>query len=162
MSDRCQELEQRLRDWTPFSPGLREWLQAQRDLEPCIADGLQRNRDAGDWNGWERYVIAALSHPSRSYTQTLCAVLDERREDLNNEDIVDALGEGQDPAAVPVLRRTVRWVPDSDEFGQLSRKVVWALARIGTPEALDAIREEVTPDLPSKVVEAAEQELRGR
>ena len=89
-------------------------------------------------------------------------MLDERREDVNNEDIIDALSEGQDPAAVPGLRRAVRWVPDADEFGQQPRKVVWALQRIGTPEALAAIRDEVTPDLPENVVEAAERALENR
>jgi hypothetical protein len=164
MSERCQELEERLRAWVPYTsgPGLGEWLKAQRDLEPCIAEGLRRNREAGDWNGWERYVIAAQSHPSPAYTEALCAVLDERNEDINNEDIIDALNEAQDPAAVPCLRRAITWVPESDEFGQQPRKVVWALNRIGTPEAFAAIREEVTPDLPEKVVEAAEQVLENR
>jgi hypothetical protein len=37
-----------------------------------------------------------------------------------------------------------------------------ALGHIGTPEALAAIRETVTPDMPEKVVEAAEQELARR
>ena len=157
----CAELDERLRAWAPYSDAA-DWLREARDLEPCIAAGLRATRESGDWLAFETYVIAAQTHPSPSYTETLCAVLDERHEDINNEDIVDALNEGQDPAAVPSLRRAVTWVPDTDEFGQQPRKVVWALNRIGTPEAMQAIREEVTPDLPSKVVEAAEQALGAR
>jgi hypothetical protein len=157
----CAELDERLRAWLPYEGGL-DWLRDERDLEPCIAEGLRVNREAGDWLAFEKYVVAAQRHPSPSYTETLGAVLDERHEDINNEDIIDALNDAQDPAAVPSLRRAVTWVPDTDEFGQQPRKVVWALGRIGTPEAIDAIREEVTPDLPSKVVEAAEQVLKDR
>jgi HEAT repeat protein len=158
-TDRCRAFEERLRAWKASTPGLPQWLKEQRDGEPCIDEGLRRTRDQADWLGFEKFVIAAIYHPSRAYTETLCAVLDERREDINNEDIVDALNESRDPAAVPCLRRAVTWVPDLDEFGQLARKAVWALNRIGTPEAVAAIREAVTPDLPFKVVEAAERVL---
>jgi hypothetical protein len=161
MSD-CRAFDQRLRAWVLHEGGLREWLRAQQGLEPCILAGLKSTREAGEWDAFQRYVIAALYVPSRNYTATLCEVLDERRDDVNNEDIVDALNEGQEPAAVPCLRRAVRWIPETDEFGQLARKAVFALNRIGTPEAYEAIREEVTPDLPSMVVEAAELVLEKR
>lgn len=58
------------------------------------------------------------------------------------------------------LRRAVTWIPDWDEYGQMARKAVYALDRIGTPEATAAIREEVTDDLPFKVVEAAAEVLK--
>ena len=104
-------------------------------------------------------MSAPFSHPSRAYTETLGAELDERREDVDNEAIVDALDHIFDPAAVPHLRRAVRFIPESDEFGQLARKAVRALDRIHTPEALEAIREEVIDDLADYVVEAAEEAL---
>jgi hypothetical protein len=158
----CQAFDKRLRAWVLYEGGLREWLREQEGLVPCIVAGLKNTREAGEWDAFQRYVIAALYVPSRNYTATLCEVLDERRDDVNNEDIVDALNEGQEPAAVPCLRRAVRWIPETDEDGQLARKAVYALNRIGTPEAYEAIREEVTPDLPFKVVEAAEHVLEGR
>jgi HEAT repeat protein len=158
----CRAFDERLRAWVLHEGGLREWLREQEGLVPCIAAGLRNTRGAGEWDAFQRYVIAALYVPSRNYTATLCEVLDERRDDVNNEDIVDALNEGQEPAAVPCLRRAVRWIPETDEDGQLARKAVYALNRIGTPEAYEAIREQVTPDLPFKVVEAAEHVLEGR
>jgi HEAT repeat protein len=157
----CRALDERLRGWVPFREKL-DWLAEPRGLEPCIAEALRANRASGDWLTFEKYVIAALRHPSPAYTETLCAVLDERRDDINSEDIVDALNDARDPAAIPALRRAIGWVGESDEFGQLPRKAVWALARIGTREALAAIREQVTPDLPEAVVEAAEHVLAGR
>jgi HEAT repeat protein len=155
----CAALDERIRSWPAFSSERAEWLAAQRNVEPCIAESLRRTREAGDWYGFELYVVAAQTHPSRLYTETLCQVLDERRDDMDSEGIVDALDHSRDPAAVPSLRRAVTWVPDWDEFGQLARKAVWALDAIGTPEALAAIREEITDDLPFKVVEAAAEAL---
>ncbi|MEA2274341.1 MAG: hypothetical protein QOI98_3049 [Solirubrobacteraceae bacterium] len=157
--NRCRELDEHLRAWKPFTPGLREWVRAQRDLEPCIAEGLRATSAVDDWLGFELYLIAALDHPSRSYTETLCDVLDQRRDDMNGEAIVDALDSIADPAAVECLRRAVTWVPDWDEYGQLARKAVWALDRIGTPEAIAAIRETVTDHLPRNVIEAAAKVL---
>jgi HEAT repeat protein len=158
----CRAFDERLRAWVLHEGGLREWLREQEGLVPCIVAGLKDTREAGEWDAFQRYVIAALHVPSRNYTATLCEVLDERRDDVNNEDIVDALNEGQEPAAVPCLRRALRWIPETDEDGELARKAVYALNRIGTPEAYEAIREEVTPDLPFQVVEAAEHVLEGR
>jgi len=124
-------------------------------MEPCIAEGLRRTRESGEWDVFERYVVLAQKHPSPAYTETLCAVLDGRRDDFPHEQIVEALLSSKDPAAVPSLRRVITWIPDWDEYGQMARKAVWALERIGTQDALAAIREEVTPELPFKVVEAA-------
>jgi hypothetical protein len=151
----CDELDERVRAWAPYG----EQVDWPAGIEPCVAQGLDANRAAGDWLTFEKYVILAISRPSPAYTETLCAVLDERREDVNNEDIVDALNEGRDPAAIGCLRRAVTWVDDTDEFGHLPAKAVWALARIGTPEALAAIREEVRPGLPDTVIQAAEHVL---
>jgi len=123
----CAVLDQRLRVWVPYREK-HDWLSEQRGLEPCIAEALRANRAAGDWLKFEKYVFAALQHPSPSYTETLCAVLDERRDDVNSEDIVEALEEARDPRAIPALRRAIRWIDDADEFGQLSRKAVWALS----------------------------------
>jgi hypothetical protein len=89
----------------------------------------------------------------------LCAVLDERRDGFPHEQTVDALLSSGDPAAVPTLRRVITWIPDWDPYGQMARKAVWGLQLIGTPDALAAIREEVTPDLPLYVVEAAAKAL---
>ena len=157
----CAELDERLRAWVPYTGGL-SWLAEHPELEPCIAEGLRANRERADWYGFGLYVIAAQGHPSLSYTETLCAVLDEHQPLVNLEDVVDALDRSRDPAAIGCLRRAVAWVDDEDEFGQLPRKAVWALEGIGTPEAFAAIRETVTPDMPEKVVEAAARALAGR
>jgi hypothetical protein len=152
----CASLDERLRAWPGTDlRGLSEWLQSLSGIECCVAAGLREARRSADWWTFERYVLAAFYHPSRAYTEVLCDVL-ALREELNNEDIVDTLAEIADPQSVDCLRAAMRWEPPWDEFGQLARKAVWALAAIGTSEAMASIHE-ATDDEREKPREAAIQ-----
>ena len=71
----------------------------------------------------------------------LCSVLHRQLFDVSSDDIVTALGEIADPRSVPFLVEAMWWTPDWDEYQQLAKKCVWALARIGTPDALEALRD---------------------
>jgi hypothetical protein len=106
----CGEFDERLRVWPHSSGGLREWLQGLSGIEDCIAGGLLHARQSEDWTMFERYVGAAFHNPSRAYTDVLCEVL-SLREELNNEDIVDALAEIADAKAVDCLRDAFLWKP---------------------------------------------------
>jgi len=148
--DRCRELDEGLHDpRRPKHQALRAWLDGLGDVEHCIADGLRRSSEGEDWLGFEHYVFAAFQRPSRSYTEVLCRVLAQRDiDDFNYEDVVDALAEIRDPAAVSCLRDTLRWEPEWDEFRNLAVKCIWALAAIGTPEALAMIRDATASESP--------------
>jgi HEAT repeat protein len=158
-ADGCRELDERLRAWPDHRRGLTDWLQGLSNVEDCVAEGLRHARRAQDWSIFERYALAAFHHPSRAYTEVLCGVLARQRDDVNNEDLVDALAEIADPASVACLRDALHWDPPWDEFGQLARKAVWALAAIGTPEAMAVVRE-AAHDERTKPREAAIHELR--
>jgi hypothetical protein len=157
-AEACKELDDRLRAWPDHRRGLTEWLQGLSGVEDCIAGGLLQARRSQDWSMFERYALAAFYHPSPAYTDVLCEVLG-LREDLNNEDLVDTLAEIADPRSVECLREAMHWDPPWDEFGQLARKAVWALAAIATPEAMDVVRE-AARDEREKPREAAIYELR--
>lgn len=141
--ERCQELDKGLRDprWLSDPDGLMRWLDGLTGIESCIAAGLRQARESADWLTFERYVLAAHRHPSRSYVDSLCAVLNQRNEDVNNEDIVDVLGEIADPIAIDCLKEAIWWQPSWDEFRQLAIKAVWALAAVNTPEAIKALED---------------------
>lgn len=141
--DRCRELDQGLRDprWTDDPDGLMTWLQGMKDVQDCIADGLRRARASGDWLTFERYVLAVHKHPSRAFTPELCEVLGRQIDEINNEDVVDALAEIADPTAIGCLEKALWWQPPWDEYRQLAVKCVWALAAIGTDDALNVLRE---------------------
>jgi len=150
----CAEFDERLRS-LPWG-GMGEWLREQRGVESCVEAGLRQCREREDWEGFERYVSASFVHPSKTYIHTLGHLLDERREDVNNEAIVDSLNSSFDTAAVPYLGRAVTFVRGSED---IARKAVWALDRLHTPEALDAIREAAHPGLPEPVLEAVKEAL---
>jgi hypothetical protein len=153
----CADFDERLRSLAWGEMG--EWLREQRGVESCVEAGLRQCRERKDWEGFARYVLAADIHPSKTYIETLGEVLDERHEDVENEAIVDVLNAIFDTAAVPYLGRAITLVPDWDDVGHLSRKAVWALDRIHTPEALEAIRQAAHPGLPEPVLEAVKEAL---
>jgi hypothetical protein len=62
---------------------------------------------------------------------------------MSGREPVDTLAEIADPTAVDCRRDACHWEPPWDEFGQLERKAVWALAAIGTPEAMSVVHEAV-------------------
>ncbi len=159
-SDRCRELDEGLHDpGRPKHQALRAWLDELGDVEDCIADGLRRSSEGEDWRGFWLYTLAAFQRPSRLYTAVLCEALGRRDFDVvNHEDIVDVLAEIRDPAAVACLRDTLWWEPEWDEYRNLAVKCIWALAAIGTPEALVVIRDATTAES-LEVQEAAAHEL---
>jgi hypothetical protein len=159
--DRCREFDQGLLDprWAGDPEGLTAWLSDQPGLEGCIAEGLRRSSASDDWLAFEHYLLAAYRRPSRDFTPELCAVLARQMDDVNNEDIVDVLAEVADPAAVECLEEALWWQPPSDEYRQLAIKCVWALAAIGTSDALRVLRDAASSEA-APVREAAERVLR--
>ncbi|MDP9074389.1 MAG: HEAT repeat domain-containing protein [Actinomycetota bacterium] len=135
------------------------WLDGLTGVEDCIADGLRRSSRGGDWLTFERYVLAAHRHPSRVFTPVLCEVLNRHSDEVNNEDIVDVLADIRDPAAVGCLEEIILWQPPWDEYRQLAVKAVWALAAIGTPDAMLLLQEAACCEA-SEIREAAAHKLR--
>ena len=114
-------------------------------VEGCIAGRLASSAEAEDWGRFEQYVVAAMHHPDPRYVPILCPVLqrqDSQREQRRHRRPL--LDEIADPRSVPFLVEAMWWKPDWDEYLQLAKKCVWALARIGTPEAIEALRDAAT------------------
>ncbi len=158
--DNCAEFDERLRSfaWVD-APKMADWLREQRGVEPCVAEGLRQCRERDDWDGFERYVSAADIHPSPAYIETLGEVLDERREDINNED--DRRRAQPHPRsrrrAVPAPRHPVhpgdgRVRPARPQGGLGARPDPHARGARGDPRRGQ-------PDLPDNVVEAAQEAL---
>lgn len=139
----CRELDDGLRDprWIRDRDALMTWLDGLTNVEDCISDGLRRAAATEDWLTFERYLLAAHRHPSPSFTAVLCEVLSHQSDEVNNEDIVDVLADVRDPASIGCLEETLWWQPPWDEYRQLAVKCVWALAAIGTPEAVAVLRD---------------------
>lgn len=140
-SSKCHQFDRRLRDFSEGVDTWASWLDRTTDMEDCIAEGLLRSRSEEDWGTWDLYVIAAGKHPSRKFTHDLCEVLRLQINEVNNEDIIDAIAAIGDPSAVGRLEETLWWEPEWDEFRGIAIKVIWALAAISTPEAIRVLRE---------------------
>ena len=122
-------------------PDRRTFLDSLTGVEGCIAAELSTSAEEEDWGRFGRYVVAAMHHPGKSYVPVLCSVLSRQLSEVNNEDVVSLLDDITDPRSVPFLVEAMWWTPDWDEYQQLAKKCVWALARIGTPDALEALRD---------------------
>jgi hypothetical protein len=160
--DRCREFEAGVRERVYLGmdqDAFMSWLADFSDVETCVCDGLRRARHEDDWLMFEKYVIVAFWRPSSLYTNELCEVLRGRPEGINVEDIVDTLGEIRDPASIGCLEEVIWWEPEWDEYRHLAVKAVWALAAIGTPEALAVLRDSVSSEA-EPIREAAAQELK--
>ncbi len=130
-----------------YRPKIGEQLDQLGDVRDCITDGLRRSADESDWQRFYLYVLAASHQSDRSMTPILCDVLDQWREiahqpdGINNiDDIVWVLDGLRDPAAVGCLERAIGNEPDWDEYHHFARQCIWALTKIGTPEASDALQ----------------------
>jgi hypothetical protein len=159
-SDDCRELHERLSDpwWREHRSSRMDWLRSVTGVEECIAGGLRESWTSEDWTMFYRYVLAANFHPSRSQTAVLCEALRLRSDEIAYEDVVTALDAIRDPDSVQCLREILSWEPDYDEARWIALKALSALAAIGTPEALSALRGAL--DDPSEVVrDAAAQAL---
>lgn len=140
-SSRCREFDARLRDFSEGVDAWASWLERTSDVEDCIAEGLRRSRRDQDWSTWDLYVVAASTHPSRTFTRDLCEVLRLRINGVNIEDVIDALAAISDPSAVDCLEETLWWEPEWDEYRGIAIKTIWALAAIGTPAAIQVVRD---------------------
>ena len=157
--DRCKDLDSVVAEIRLGEASWRDRLDRLKDVEGCIADGLTRSAAIEDWDSFERYVIAASRHPHRSMSGVLCDVLDRQLDTLNSEDIVEVLGMIADPETVQCLENALHWEPPWDEYRQLAKKAVWALGSIGTPEAMEVLRDAAST-ASAEIREAAARELR--
>lgn len=162
MPDPCRELEDGLRYRVTYGMDratVLAWLDGLTNIEDCIAGGLYRARQVGDWEMFEKYAFAADRHPSELYTQELCHALRRHRDEINVEDIIFTLAGIRDPTSIHCLEELLWWEPEWDEYRHVAIKAVWALAAIGTREAMAVVRSAASCGA-GPIREAAAQELR--
>lgn len=159
MNDPCVRLEEILGTGGVERSVRLERIEALGPVTECILRGLASSLADSDWMRFERYLLAAWVHPSRSFTPLLCDVLGRRMPEVHNEDLVGVLEEIADPAAVGALEDALLWEPEWDEFHALGVKCVWALGAIGTPEAR-LVLEDAASVGPEKIRDTAQRALR--
>lgn len=156
----CEDFRRLLFDSGPWV-GVRERVRDCTGAAPCIAAGLRQTVAAEDWRKFRRYLYAAGYHPSENYLEPLGTALSQHDEHIPNEDIVEVLVGLASPKSVDLLRETLAWRPDWDEFHQLAVKCLWALAGIESDDARAVIDEAASDDRPV-VRDTAESAIRRR
>jgi len=160
--DRCEQLAGIINEFSrTHDRGILERMHSLGDVGECIVSGLYGSATLADWKRFDSYVIAALRQPDQAMTSILCDVLDRRDSHVPanvTDDIVDLLHDIGDPAAISSLERAMLNPPEWDEFYHFARKSMWALLKIGTPEAINAVHKATQSDIPD-IREEAQRKL---
>ncbi|MFI7455510.1 hypothetical protein ACIBQX_49185 [Nonomuraea sp. NPDC049714] len=117
-----------------------------------IATWIREAARAHNWRRVER--LANLAAPLRApgLGEVLREILEADVPGLNNEDLVDILGDIQATDAVACLFRVAERSVQADAPAYwLCQKVIFSLGAIGTVEALDRVREMTAPSWPDVV-----------
>jgi HEAT repeat protein len=126
------------------------------DVEAEIADGLRGLLSDHDSLQVMLWVRAASEKPTVGLVGPLCDLLSVRDKYLQHEWVAEILGEIGSPLAIPALSDACSFDVSGDPFRSLPKRCLEALATIGTPEAMSAIRSQLSSPWPEVREEAAE------
>lgn len=160
--------------WTQLAVELRE-KHCREMLQQALDKGDLRRTDAGlsddilaalqeqftrrDWGALCRLVWVVQCFPDSSFTPLLCDLFDNYRDEVDMEGLADAFWDLRDERSVPALIRALNHYLAGDELSfHFNKKVIYALARIGTKEALEGIKSAMN-SAEAKIRDAARQEL---
>jgi hypothetical protein len=166
--DICEQLAAAVTTWNAKLPP-EEQVNRFGDVRACILSGLLRAASESNWLSFNRYVLAAFAQPDHTMTGILCEVLNNwqaisasslatRVGVPHREDMVELLRDIGDPFAVSSLEQSIGTDDRGDDYRQFTRKCLWALSAIGTPDALEAIHRAAQSDDPI-IREYASEEL---
>lgn len=113
---------------------------------PSVSEVLQELEkyasNPADYQGASLLVgRAAWSNLSKDYTPILCQILNDESNNGLHEPIVEILDVLRDERAIPALSKALTYRWSYDEWLNVPRKSLLALAEIGTPEAKMIVKE---------------------
>lgn len=104
-----------------------------------LLNELHRQAELDDAGKLFRLLWTISLSPSTIFIPALCTLLEDKKGNYYIEAVVDAMHIVADPTSVSYLRSALgRYEPWDQDF-TFNRKILWALERIGTPEALEVI-----------------------
>ena len=128
------------------------------DFSEDLLEGLRKELKEQNWSCLFKLIFAVQAFPNRKFTPILTFLLDNHRERGYSENIVDALFDINDEKEVPSLIRALDHYEPGDDDRHVNKKIIYALARIGTPEATRGL-ETAACNSDRKIKAAAEREL---
>lgn len=147
MNHEFQHLNQELRadriDGREFYQALKSIGEFREDLLEALNECYQ-NRD---WTNLSRLLWAITLVPDRRFVPLLCELLDNHRRDGYMEAIAESLSEIRDERSIPCIKRCLNYHVYGDDSRQFNLKLIDALFRIGTREAVEVIEQgQTSPD----------------
>lgn len=105
-------------------------------------------------------LLVGIIHwnPNRKFTSLLCDLLDNHKENVNIEDIADTLDYIHDERSVPSLINALDYYVPGDDDRHFNKKLLYALARIGSEEAIAGLKL-AAQSQEEEIRETARQEL---
>ena len=86
------------------------------------------------------WLRAAEIHPSEKYLKSLCTVLEQENEYIWHEGILYILQKLKDEYSIPFLEKAINLNLDYDPYKHVAENALEALAKIGTPDAVEIIK----------------------
>ena len=117
---------------------LRE-LRRAGDFNDDLLEAITRESAKRDWRCVNLLVGIVHWNPEPRFTPLLCELLDNHRAEVNVEVIADTLDYLEDGRAVPALVRALNYFVPGDDSYRFNKKVLSALARTGSPEAVEGL-----------------------
>lgn len=122
------------------------------EVTESVVTWIREAARACNWRRVERLANLAAPLQAPGLGEALRDILDADVPELNNEDLVDILGEVRATGAVASIFRVAERSVQADAPGYwLCQKVISSLSEIGTVEALGHLREMTAPSWPDVV-----------
>jgi hypothetical protein len=154
-----QLLEKRCREMLESAIERNDLRRTQGDLSDDILRALEERFAERDWGSLCQLVWIVQCFPDHKFTPLLCTLFDNFRAHVDMESIADAFLDLNDERSVPSLIRALDHHLVGDDLAfHFNKKVIYALARIGTSEALEGINLALTSSEPA-IRRAAKREL---
>ncbi|MBE9207545.1 hypothetical protein IQ244_13625 [Nostoc sp. LEGE 06077] len=100
-----------------------------------VIQELEKYASNPDYPGASFIMMAAWSNLSKDYTPILCQILNDESNNGLHESVIELLDVLRDERAIPELSKALTYRWSYDEWLNVPRKSLLALAEIGTPEA---------------------------
>jgi HEAT repeat protein len=124
--DRFREIRHELKHIGDFSD----------DLLKAVNEQLQKK----NWGCLHRLIFVMQISPNKKYTEILCYLLSNHREQGFADAIADTLFDIKDEKAIPTLKNSLNYYEPGDDDFNFNKKVLYALEEIKTINAFDAIK----------------------
>lgn len=117
-----------------------ERLKPAGDFSDDLLSAMEEQMTGKNWGCLCKLIWICSWFPSTKFTPLLCEVLDHHRYDVLMEAAADALFDIRDERSIAALTGALDHHPAGDDDFHFNRKLVIALANIGTPPALEGVR----------------------